>query len=272
MNKENLSFLLQRPIAVHPVFIDIAGSPEGGFFLSQLFYWSDKGADQNGWIHKTAKEWESETRLKRRGQERARKELKNAGVMQERLAGNPAKMYYRIIWPGLIEAVERLSADKQDCTKRTNKNARNEQTSLNESDKLSLTETTTENTTETDLFGSKVNAPEKDVYQGVMDFFNKESGRSGNSLLKLTKDRKRWLKEYFKYYSKKTLALSIRRICKDEYSIKNNMVNIDRLIKPNLRDSNVERFGFEVKEQPRKPIKMQSDDELRQSAGKSLVS
>lgn len=140
--------LSKRPIAVRPDFTKLFG-PQAGIFLSQLFYWSDKGSDDQGWIYKTGVEWYEETGLKRRGQETARKELKKAGVLIEALKGNPARLHYRIDFDVLLEGLRSLyTLDKQACTERTNKNVQGVQTSLHRSAKLSLSENTTESTTE----------------------------------------------------------------------------------------------------------------------------
>lgn len=88
--------LLQRPIAFHRIFADIAGNATGGLFLSQLFYWHDKGSDPDGWIYKTQAEWEAETALSRYEQERARAIMREKGLLEEERRGLPAKMYYRL--------------------------------------------------------------------------------------------------------------------------------------------------------------------------------
>lgn len=153
MNKETIQVLLERPIAFHPIFAHMAGSANAGLFYSQLFYWSGKEADQNGWIYKTQAEWQQETALTRREQDTARKRLKQLQVLEEKLDGNPAKLHYRIVWPVLLEKLEEAvqSSDAQKrqtsladshipCTKTPNK--------MHKNAKLSLTENTAESTSE----------------------------------------------------------------------------------------------------------------------------
>lgn len=96
MNAEELRYLLRRPIAFHRVFADLAGSAAGGLFLSQLFYWSDKGADAEGWIYKTMEEWHEETALSRREQESARGALVALGVLEVERRGLPARLHFRL--------------------------------------------------------------------------------------------------------------------------------------------------------------------------------
>jgi hypothetical protein len=96
MTPDELRYLLRRPIAFHRVFADLAGGATGGLFLSQLFYWSDKGADPDGWIYKTQEDWTEETALTRSEQERARKYLRSCGLLEEARRGVPSRLFYRL--------------------------------------------------------------------------------------------------------------------------------------------------------------------------------
>lgn len=104
--ERRLAYFLRRPIAFHPVFIDVAGNASGGIFLSQLFYWADKGRDNDGWIFKSAEDWRRETRLTYEQQRNARKTLIDRGVIEEKRMGMPAQTYHRIVWPAFARAVE----------------------------------------------------------------------------------------------------------------------------------------------------------------------
>jgi hypothetical protein len=85
-----------RVVAYHPSFAAIAGGVTAGLFLAQLFYWHDKGSDPDGWIYKTQAEWEEETGLSRWEQETARRRLRERGLVEEKLAGLPARLHYRL--------------------------------------------------------------------------------------------------------------------------------------------------------------------------------
>lgn len=135
MNAEELRYWLRRPIAFHRVFAELAGSAAGGLFLSQLFYWSDKGTDPEGWIYKTIAEWTEETALSRREQESARAALVALGVLEVERRGLPARLHFRL-------DVDRL-ASLLDVT---NKIARPEQTTLADQPNIP-----TENTTDTEI-------------------------------------------------------------------------------------------------------------------------
>ena len=111
MQVELITTLLERTIAYHPMFRDVAGSTVGGVFLSQVYYWSTGGripSQRAGWFYKTGKEWQLETRLTRSEQVRARRDLKKAGLLEEKLRGRPAKLFYRLNLNRLFECIMAL--------------------------------------------------------------------------------------------------------------------------------------------------------------------
>jgi hypothetical protein len=94
----DITNLLDRPIAFHRLFVQLTGSVTAALMLSQALYWqkrcpSDDGRDA-GWWYKSRDDWSEETGLTRREQETARKKLVSLGLLQERLAGNPARLWY----------------------------------------------------------------------------------------------------------------------------------------------------------------------------------
>ena len=68
MQKKEFVFrVLQcKPIAYLPDLAKALGSVKAGLFLSQLLYWMDKGADEDGWLYKTREELYDETGLSRK--------------------------------------------------------------------------------------------------------------------------------------------------------------------------------------------------------------
>lgn len=94
---------LDRPIAYNPAFRRITGSTVAGIFLSQAWYWSKRHKEDDGWFYKIGKEWEEETGLSRSEQETARRHCLRVEVMEEKLKGVPATMYYRVIKPKVYE-------------------------------------------------------------------------------------------------------------------------------------------------------------------------
>ena len=137
MTKRAVLSFAARPIAYYPVFARIAGTVKAGIFLSQLFYWSGKGSNADGWIYKTQAEWKEETELSAYEQKTARETLKGLGLIEEKLKGIPAQLYYRLNLDHLIETLTNVSPV---CEKLANKD---------ESNLQAIPETTTENTFKT---------------------------------------------------------------------------------------------------------------------------
>lgn len=144
---EELRFLLRRVIAFHRPLADVAGGATGGLFLSQLLYWSDKGSDPDGWIYKTQAEWTEETALTRWEQERARKVLREKGILEEQRRDVPARLYYRLNIDALASMLNH--ALKDEGSPRTR--ARDTTGKAAESRNHLHTETTTETTSENRL-------------------------------------------------------------------------------------------------------------------------
>lgn len=123
---------LDRPIAYHRIFRQITGSTVAAVFLSQLWYWTTRlPVERGGWLYKTQPEMESETGLSRYEQETARKACKQRGILEEKRAGQPARMYYRIDVERLAQLIEEaLYGSDPDG------DAGPQQTSLGDSNKL----------------------------------------------------------------------------------------------------------------------------------------
>ena len=105
----HLLHLLDRPIAFHRCFVDITGSVTAALMLSQAIYWQKRTKDHDGWWYKTRDEWTEETGLSRYEQEGARKRLRKLGLMQERLRGVPATIWYRVNEERLLEGLSKVA-------------------------------------------------------------------------------------------------------------------------------------------------------------------
>ncbi len=75
----------QNALAFQTVAVRHFGA-DAGIFLRQLLYRDGSGKLEDFWIYKSYAEWEDETGLQRRGQERARKRLVGAGAIEEKRA------------------------------------------------------------------------------------------------------------------------------------------------------------------------------------------
>jgi hypothetical protein len=98
---ELLEEVLGRKLAYQPAFTKLGGGRAcAGVFLSQLFYWTPKATvvidERDGWVWKTGNQWFGETGLCRDDQVEAREIWKKRGVIEEKLAGQPAKLHFRI--------------------------------------------------------------------------------------------------------------------------------------------------------------------------------
>lgn len=141
MNQDLFLQLTKRPIAFHRIYAKVGGSVNAGLLLSQAMYWNDLLPPiRKGWFYKTQAEWEQETCLTRREQEAARKALRAAGVLEEKLQGIPARLHFRVNLAALyakmavIAKMEELKKSsmaetaKLDCTKPPNLEGGNRQT------------------------------------------------------------------------------------------------------------------------------------------------
>jgi hypothetical protein len=105
------ALLFDQPIAYHPAIAHAVGSVTAGVLLSQLLYWTPRSTDPDGWVWKTQEQLHAETGLTRKEQESARRYLRDADVLEERKAGVPAKLYFRIN----VERLTQLLAAVQDA-------------------------------------------------------------------------------------------------------------------------------------------------------------
>ena len=111
-NTATIYELLKRPVAYQPVLAKAFGCVKLGIFWSQLYYWSDKTKDKDGWIYKTKDQIYDETGLTRKNQETARALGKQLGILEEKRTGRPAKMHYKINTIKAIEIISKWSQAK----------------------------------------------------------------------------------------------------------------------------------------------------------------
>jgi hypothetical protein len=87
---------LERPIAFYPQLAKALGGIEEAIFIQQLYYWSDKGVRGDGYIYKTKKEWQEETTLTPKQQDRIVRKLKGKKIIETKLEGIPATLHYKL--------------------------------------------------------------------------------------------------------------------------------------------------------------------------------
>jgi len=95
--------LLVRPVAYHPALARILGSVPAAVMLSQAIYWQQRipklrphDCPGKGWWYHTAQEWEEETALSEGMQLTARKVLRNTTFWNEKFAGMPRRLWFRV--------------------------------------------------------------------------------------------------------------------------------------------------------------------------------
>ncbi|WP_252180241.1 hypothetical protein [Endozoicomonas sp. 4G] len=76
---------MSRGVFVTDEQVRLTGSPNVARFLAQCLYWSSIELVKNrqGWFYKSREEWKSETWLSRYQQEKARRWLRDAGLLRE---------------------------------------------------------------------------------------------------------------------------------------------------------------------------------------------
>lgn len=137
---DDLKQLLDRPIAYQRIFSHLTGDPITALFLSQALHWTPRTTSEDGFFYKTQADWWTETGLTRYHQETARRKLKKLGILEEKLKGIPAQLYFKLDLERLAELLKELisgrnhsqtsllDSTKQARGKTTNKPAAKPQT------------------------------------------------------------------------------------------------------------------------------------------------
>lgn len=103
---ELLLQLFDLPVSFHRCLVPITGGVTAALMLSQAI-WTTQELDPacDGWFSTSRDQWTEYTGLSRWEQETARGMLRNAGFLEERRAGIPAKLWYRVradqVWRAL---------------------------------------------------------------------------------------------------------------------------------------------------------------------------
>ena len=104
-------------IGVPRPFCKFMGSLEGGAFLSQLIFWSDKGKREDGWFYKRHSEWEEELMLSPHKVNKFSSHLKSLGILKTKLkkANNAPTIYYQFDYERFVELfVAFLKSDSEN--------------------------------------------------------------------------------------------------------------------------------------------------------------
>lgn len=112
-----------RAIAIPTRVMGLVRDTAAGVLLCQLIYWTRRGVDvleRDGWVYKTAGEWQQETGMSWKVQRRARTLLQTLDLIEERKQEMPARLEFRLklstLAPLLAERAE-LALDRLDLAR-----------------------------------------------------------------------------------------------------------------------------------------------------------
>ena len=111
LTAELLLQVVDVPVSFHRCLVPITGGVTAALMLSQAI-WTSQEVDgrSSAWFCKSQEQWTEETGLSRWEQQTARRALRNAGFLEERRVGMPAKLWYRVC-PGRVwHALQAYSA------------------------------------------------------------------------------------------------------------------------------------------------------------------
>ena len=94
---------VQRP------YIKFTGSIEGGMFLSQIIYWSERTNEAQGWFYKSYPDWESEICIKQKSAHKWAVQWIAAGFLETKVVKNPAGIpvvHYRFLMDEFVVQLE----------------------------------------------------------------------------------------------------------------------------------------------------------------------
>lgn len=107
MSPELLLEVFDVPITFHRCLVPVAGGVTSALMLSQAIWLTETQArTPDGWFLCSQEQWTQETGLSRWEQETARRDLRMAGLLEERLLGMPAKLWFRVCPKAVRDALQ----------------------------------------------------------------------------------------------------------------------------------------------------------------------
>jgi hypothetical protein len=103
---ELLLDVFDTPVTFHRCLVPVSGGVNAALLLSHAI-WTTQALDgeADGWFLKSQEQWSEETGLSRWEQETARRALRDAGLLEERRVGMPARLWFRVrgsaVWAAL---------------------------------------------------------------------------------------------------------------------------------------------------------------------------
>lgn len=95
-------------LTVNRIFVQFMGSLEGGVFLQQLIFWSDKTQNLDGFFYKTYGEWNEEVCLSEYSVRKQTKILKDKKLLETKLkkANGSPTVHYKLDITGFLKILE----------------------------------------------------------------------------------------------------------------------------------------------------------------------
>lgn len=108
---ELLLEVFDLPVSFHRCLVPITGGVTAALMLSQAI-WTTQTIEPavSGWFSRSQEQWTDETGLTRWEQETARRALRRAGFVEEKLVGMPAKLWFRVRPEAVWRALQAHSA------------------------------------------------------------------------------------------------------------------------------------------------------------------
>jgi len=113
ISAELLLEVFDMPVSFHRCLVPVAGGVTSALMLSQAI-WTTQTLDtaEGGWFMQSQEQWTQETGLTRWEQETARRALRQAGLLEERRVGMPAKLWFRVRPEAVVRALQASVAQR----------------------------------------------------------------------------------------------------------------------------------------------------------------
>lgn len=115
-NMDTIKISLDRPIAFYAQLARALGGIEEAIFVQQLYYWSSKVKDPEGWLYKSKIDWEIETTLTPKQQDRIVRRLKGLKIVITKLKSvkNRPTLHYKLD-NALLQKVIMQYDERDEC-------------------------------------------------------------------------------------------------------------------------------------------------------------
>lgn len=95
-----------QAVAYYPALARAVGGIAPALFVQQVAHW--QGYSEDGWMYRTQEELEHELAMSVKVQQRCRKDLVDAGILEEQRRQPNARLYYRVNWHNLELALNSI--------------------------------------------------------------------------------------------------------------------------------------------------------------------